>query len=129
MSLKALAHAVLSRNNSDRATPETPATRGSNSRDDLGGLRSDFITVRAWFVCCGEWTEAEALEVWGAIDGADHGERAFWAEWMAGMAQMVRDHAAWLKEIDASALEAARKRHGVQTTALDLKKEHGNDQA
>lgn len=82
---------------------------------DLDVLRADFRLVRAWFVEFDEWTEDQADEVaWGikaAVEDDTSGELAFWAEWMARMAEAARAHRAGLLRL---AEEARRERelHG-----------------
>ena len=74
---------------------------------DINKLRSDFLLVRARMVDFEEWTGEQAAEIRAHIgDLVTTGEAedlAFWAEWMANMADVARSHRAAMAEIERKA--------------------------
>lgn len=75
---------------------------------DVEKLRRDYMTAATWLVDCGEWTVAESHEVGLAIKTAlyqqDTGYLAFWAEWLAGYAELARRHQAELDRLNREAV-------------------------
>ena len=84
---------------------------------DIAALRADFVSVRAFFLECGEWNADQAAEIANDISAcAKHDDMsmlAFWCAWFARWADIARMHAAQMQRIQHAgalyALELVKK--------------------
>jgi hypothetical protein len=83
---------------------------------NIAALRSDFVSVRAFFLECGEWNADQAADIANDISASaksdDMGMLAFWCAWFARWADIARMHAAQMQRIQ----------HAVALYAVELVK-------
>ena len=74
---------------------------------DIAALRADFVSVRDFFVECGEWNAEQAADIASDIADCaktnDMGMLAFWCAWFAHWGQIARAHAEQMAAIELAA--------------------------
>ena len=80
---------------------------------DLDSMRADYRLVRKWWRESEGWSEADLVEadecVKAAVDGGDAELIGCWANWLAGIANGIRDTSARVRAMEARMKEEARQ--------------------